>query len=196
MSSSPVLGMSQYNPEPLSYRTEELTLHSAKELEHFERIRRTFESVDKQKQDSAGNSNGSQPPQTIQDALEALSLGNQLDDSIGGPVLNGDHASIGKGKGKQGLTGSRNASGHSVSSKGKGKNPANAGGKLKNKAISAKNGDSDSSFDGPNSSNDRGNSRVYDDVGEDDDGAEDGIANGDEDYIVRTDHLVRSDSSK
>ncbi|PLB52634.1 peroxisome assembly factor-2 [Aspergillus steynii IBT 23096] len=169
---------------------------SAKELEHFERIRRTFESVDKQKQDSAGNSNEQQPPQTIQDALEALSLGDQLDGHIGGPVTNGDHPSVGKGKGKQGPAGSRNASGHSVSSKGKGKNPANAGGKSKNKAISASNGDSDSSFDGPNSRNERELSRGYDDVGEDDDGAEDGVANGDEDYIVRTDHLVRSDSSK
>lgn len=164
---------------------------SAKELEHFERIRRTFESVDKQKQDSAGDSNGPQPPQTIGDALEALSLGDQLDGHVEGPVTNGDHPSVGKGKGKQGSTGSRNASGQSVSSKGKGKGPANAGGKSKNKAISASNGDSDSSFDGP----DPRLSRGYDDVGEDDDGVEDGVTNGDEDYIVRTDHL-RSDSSK
>ncbi|KAA8645883.1 AAA family ATPase peroxin 6 [Aspergillus tanneri] len=155
---------------------------SAKELEHFERIRRSFESVDK-KPDSGGVPNGQPPPQTIGDALEALKFGDQLDGPIGGPFINGDHPSTVKGKAKQGQSAMRNASGHSVSSKGKWK--------MKNKPIAISNGDSDSSLDRPSlgSRDDGRPSRGYDDVGENDDATEDGMVNGDEDYVVRTDHL-------
>ncbi|KAE8360491.1 hypothetical protein BDV27DRAFT_134459 [Aspergillus caelatus] len=162
---------------------------SAKELEHFERIRQTFESVDK-KQDSGSNS-AAQPPRTIADALEALELGDQLNGSIGGPVTNGDYlpAGSGKGKGKHGQQTMRSVSNHSTSSKGKGKSPAGAGAKLKNKSVAAPSNDSDSSLDGPTSGS-RADKSIshYDDVGE-----EDGATNGDEDYIVRTDHLVHAD---
>ncbi|KAE8306497.1 hypothetical protein BDV41DRAFT_119883 [Aspergillus transmontanensis] len=162
---------------------------SAKELEHFERIRQTFESVDK-KQDSGSNS-GAQPPRTIADALEALELGDQLNGSMGGPVTNGDHlpTGSGKGKGKNGQQPMRSASSHSTSSKGKGKSPAGAAAKSKNKTVAAPSNDSDSSFDGPTSGS-RADKSIshYDDVGE-----EDGATNGDEDYIVRTDHLVQAD---
>jgi peroxin-6 len=47
-----------------------LTPRSAKELEHFERIRQTFEAVDKSKQDPAAAA-----PQTIAEAMEAFNLG-------------------------------------------------------------------------------------------------------------------------
>ncbi|KAE8390960.1 AAA-domain-containing protein [Aspergillus alliaceus] len=161
---------------------------SAKELEHFERIRQSFESVDK-KQDS-----GAQPPRTIADALEALELGTHLD--MGGPVTNGDHlpTGSGKGKGKHGSQPIRSASINSTNSKGKGKSSISTGEKLKNKPIASPGNDSDSSLDGPNSGTrvGKGSSR-YDDVGEEDDGVEDGAVNGDEDYIVRTDHLIRAD---
>ncbi|OOF96744.1 hypothetical protein ASPCADRAFT_145517 [Aspergillus carbonarius ITEM 5010] len=158
---------------------------SAKELEHFERIRQTFESVDKQKQDSG---NGNSASQTIGDALEALKAGDQLNFSLDGPAINGDSNlnGSGKGKGKQVPTGS------STSGKGKGKNPAGSGGKLKNKLVSMPNGDSDSSLDGPTA--DRGPVQGYDDVGEED---EDGVTNGgDEDYIIRTDHLAPAGGSE
>lgn len=105
-----------------------------------------------------------------------------------GPTTNGDsHAhDSGKGKGKQ------VPSGQSTSGKGKGKSPAGTGGKSKNKLVAMPNGDSDSSLDGPTA--DRGAARGYEDVGEDD---EDGVANGgDEDYIIRTDHLAQDGVSK
>ncbi|KAF4283463.1 peroxisomal assembly protein [Aspergillus fumigatus] len=131
---------------------------SAKELEHFERIRRQFESDDK-KQEPQSTGPGSKAPQTIGDALEALRLGSQLDGFIDGPVTNGDHPSpgSGKGKGKAGPAMMRSASGQSTNSKGKGK--------CRNKTVSGGDGESDSSPD---------------------------VANGDDDYIVRTDHLVNS----
>lgn len=111
-------------------------------MEHFERIRQTFESVDKKKQDGANPPGG---PQTIGDALEALNLGDAVDGPVGGgPVTNGEHvpAGTGKGKGKQGGP------------------PAKGKGKGKHKMGSMPNGDSDSSLDGPTS-------RAYDDVGAD-----------------------------
>ncbi|RAL10817.1 AAA family ATPase peroxin 6 [Aspergillus homomorphus CBS 101889] len=173
---------------------------SVKELEHFERIRQTFESVDKQKQESANGASG--PPRTIQDVLDALNLGGDLESSIDGPVANGDSQSAAgnKGKGRQVPSMVRSASGHSTSSKGKGKSPAGPGGKSKNKAISIPNGDSDSSLDGPTSGlrTDRGGPRGYNDLGEDEeDTVEDGVTySGDEDdYIVRTDHLTPTGGS-
>ncbi|KAF9892831.1 peroxisomal assembly protein [Aspergillus nanangensis] len=135
---------------------------SAKELEHFERIRQQFESVDKKKTEG-NNGTQSSAPQTIGDALEALNIGDPLDDQMGGPVTNGDHAGMegGKGKGKQGV--------NPMSGKGKGKWKNNNNNSIK--TASVRNGDSDSSLDGPTSG--------YDDAGEED-----------EDYVVRTDHLV------
>ncbi|KAE8145687.1 hypothetical protein BDV25DRAFT_63512 [Aspergillus avenaceus] len=151
---------------------------SAKELEHFERIRQSFESVDKKQEP------GAQAPQTIADALEALNLGDELNGIVGGPVTNGDHflTGNGKGKGRQGSQTMRNPSGHSTTSKGKGK--------TKNKAVAVANGDSDSSLNGPTPG--PRDEPYYEDVGEEN-GAESGTANGDDDYIIRTDHLVRTD---
>ncbi|KAL5339216.1 hypothetical protein BJX70DRAFT_175351 [Aspergillus crustosus] len=138
---------------------------SAKELEHFERIRQMFESTDKQKQEQAAS------PQTIGDAVEALRLGNGVDEMIGGPVTNGDQPDA-KGKGRQGAS-IRSASGHSLSNKGKGKGGANSSGKWKGRSVVA-NGDSDSSADSP--------------VGGSDD------VDGDDDYVIRTDHLAQGAS--
>jgi peroxin-6 len=145
-----------------------LTPRSAKELEHFERIRQMFESTDKQKQEQAAS------PQTIGDAIEALKLGNGTDEIIGGPVTNGDQPlpSDTKGKGKEGAS-IRSASGQSVNSKGKGKGAANPSGKWKGRSVSVANGDSDSSVDGPVEGSD-------------------GV--GDDDYVIRTDHLVQEGS--
>ncbi|KAL2829761.1 hypothetical protein BDW59DRAFT_34133 [Aspergillus cavernicola] len=150
---------------------------SAKELEHFEKIRQMFESTDKQKPDPGSQS---APPQTIADAIEALNLGNEVDEHIGGPVTNGDQplSPVGKGKGKQGASSMRSASNHSVNSKGKGKSTANSSGKWKGRSISIANGDSDSSLDGP--------------LG----GAGPGGVNGDDDYVIRTDHLAQPDGSE
>ncbi|KAL4737799.1 P-loop containing nucleoside triphosphate hydrolase protein [Aspergillus similis] len=165
---------------------------SAKELEHFERIRQMFESTDKDKQKQDGNPTAT--PNTIGDAIEALKLGHDINDYIGGPVTNGGDQPLsptgtGKGKGKQPAYGNmRSASGQSVnSSKGKGK-AATSGGKssLKSKSVSAANGnaDSDSSFDGPLvGSGARGG--VNGDGDDDDD-------DNDNDYIVRTDHLAKT----
>ncbi|KIA75917.1 microbody (peroxisome) biogenesis protein [Aspergillus ustus] len=133
---------------------------SAKELEHFERIRCMFESTDKQKQEPGAQTAS---PQTIGDAIEALKLGHDLDDSIGGPVTNGDQPLSPGAKGK----------GKAVNNKGKGKGSGSL--KWKNKSISIVNGDSDSSLDGP---------------------LPDGVnGNGNDDYIIRTDHLAQPDSS-
>lgn len=149
---------------------EVLTLCSAKELEHFERIRQTFESVDKQKQDPAAAA-----PQTVAEAMEAFSLGASPS-PMEEPMSNGDNTysgSIhGRIKGLKQWPGGvvRSASGHSTtSSKGKGKNVA--GRKGKGSHVGA---DSDASLDG------------------DDEDLADGRADDDEedDYIVRTDRLA------
>lgn len=108
---------------------------SVKELEHFERIRRTFESVDKQKQDAGSTQAGI--PQTIGDAIEALGAHGAQPLHANGTVPNGDHytmqKSSNKGKGKHGAAPAAGA-------------PA-ASGSLKGKAVAAPGGDSDSSFD-------------------------------------------------
>ena len=144
-----------------------LTTCSAKELEHFERIRRTFESVDKQKED--GNAGA---PQTVAEAMEAFSLGASSPPAEG-PINNGDNAfggSIhGRIKGLKQWPGGivRSASGQSTpSSKGKGKGMS--GKKTKSERAGA---ESDASLDG-------------------DDEDVDGTVEDDEDYIVRTDHLA------
>ncbi|KAL3482519.1 hypothetical protein BJX99DRAFT_217261 [Aspergillus californicus] len=147
---------------------------SAKELEHFERIRQMFESTDKQKQESGAQS---APPHTIADAIEALKLGGEVEDFVGGPVTNGDQPLSPGGKGKGKGTSMRNVSNHSVNSKGKGKSTANSNGKWKGKSLSVANGDSDSSLDGP--------------LGAGSDGV-----NGDDDYVIRTDHLAPADISE
>ncbi|KKK23107.1 hypothetical protein ARAM_004575 [Aspergillus rambellii] len=155
---------------------------SAKELEHFERIRQMFESTDKDKPTPESGHQAGAPnvpsPQTIGDAIEALNRGEEWDDFLGGPVTNGDRplSPDSKGKGNPGGGSSiRSVSGQSVpNNKGKGKSPAGSGGKWKGKGISVAHGDSDSSLDGPR---------------------EDGAINGDEDYIIRTDHLGPSNGS-
>lgn len=144
-----------------------LILRSAKELEHFERIRQTFEAVDKSKQDPAAAA-----PQTIAEAMEAFSLGDSgAPDET--PVLNGDSHAAGnvtsriKGLNKWPGGLARSASGASTtSSKGKGKSASKKGKGSRNGA------ESDGSVDGD---------------GED---MADGV-NGDQedDYVVRTDHL-------
>lgn len=141
---------------------------SAKELEHFERIRRTFETVDKQKEDP-----NAAAPQTVAEAMESFSLGASLspeetpasnaDSTFGGGI----HGRI---KGLKQWPGGivRRTSGNSTtSSKGKGKGVAGK------KAKSAQAGlESDASLDG-----DEGETTYPTDENEDD-------------YVVRTDHLV------
>jgi peroxin-6 len=139
-----------------------LTPHSAKELEHFERIRQTFEAVDKSKQDPAAAA-----PQTIAEAMEAFNLG--------GSATNGDSHLTGSIHGRiEGLNkrpGSvvRSASGQSTTSrKGKGKSSSKKG---KGSRIGV---ESDGSVDGDDEDMA---------VGAKDDEDED-------DYVVRTDHLM------
>jgi peroxin-6 len=137
-------------------------------LEHFERIRQSFESTTQEKDQK------SSAPRTIGDAIDGLDPGAEIVEN-GGRALNGD--SDGKGKGRVGTVG--RAKGRVV--------PPSAGGKSKGKAIpvSGGGGDSDSSFDGyqPSSRSGSVQSQSYD-VGEeaDVDGMED-------DYVVKTDHL-------
>jgi peroxin-6 len=138
---------------------------SAKELEHFERIRQTFESVDKQKQDPAA------APQTIAEAMEAFSLGDSPNPEV--QTSNGDSGFSGsihdRLKGLKQWPGGmiRSASGQSqTSSKGKGKSTR----KGKDSRAGA---ESDGSVDGD-----------HEDMA-------DGLVDDDEDdYIVRTDHLA------
>ncbi|KAJ5475584.1 Peroxisomal biogenesis factor 6 [Penicillium diatomitis] len=148
---------------------------SAKELEHFERIRQTFESVDK-KQDKASNG-----LQTIAEAMEAFNRDTAGSPSpLGSPTSNGDGSMVGSIHGrikglKQWPGGMvRSPSGHSISSsKGKGKAAA-ASKKGKSSVV---NGDSDASVEG-------------DDEDATDGPLEDG--EGEDDYIVRTEHLAKS----
>ena len=143
-----------------------LTSSSAKELEHFERIRQTFESVDKQKQDSAAAA-----PQTIAEAMEAFSLGDSSPPEI--QTSNGENGFSGsihdRIKGLKQWPGGivRSASSHSnTSSKGKGKS-------IKKGKDSRAGAESDGSVDG------------------DEEDMADGLIDDDEDdYIVRTDHLA------
>ncbi|CAI7607406.1 unnamed protein product [Penicillium discolor] len=142
---------------------------SAKELEHFERIRQTFEAVDKSKQDPAAAA-----PQTIAEAMEAFNLGGSatLEEA---PVTNGDSNTTeslpGRIKGLTKWPGNlvRSASGQSTtSSKGKGKS-------VSKKGKSRTGAESDGSIDG-----------------DDEDMADSANAQEDEDeddYVVRTDHL-------
>lgn len=148
---------------------EVLTPCSAKELEHFERIRQTFESVDKQKQDPAAAA-----PQTVAEAMEAFSL-----DATASPLetsmSNGDHSYSGSIHGRiEGLKQwpggvVRSASGHSTTSNtGKGKSVGGWKGKGPHTGA-----DSDASLEG------------------DDEDMTDGRVDEDEDdFIVRTDHLA------
>ncbi|EPS27048.1 hypothetical protein PDE_01989 [Penicillium oxalicum 114-2] len=145
---------------------------SAKELEHFERIRQTFESVDK-KQDTANNGS-----QTIAEAMEAFNrdtTGSPV--PLGSPTSNGDGAMIGSIHGrikglKQWPGGAvRSPSSHSISSS-KGKGKVAAGKKGKSSAV---NGDSDASLEGDDE--DMTDGRMEEDEEEDD-------------YIVRTQHLA------
>ncbi|KAJ5967501.1 hypothetical protein N7501_003749 [Penicillium viridicatum] len=143
---------------------------SAKELEHFERIRQTFEAVDKSKQDPAAAA-----PQTIAEAMEAFNLGGSatLEEA---PATNGDSNTTeslpGRIKGLTKWPGNlvRSASGQSAtSSKGKGKS-------VSNKGKSRTGAESDGSVDG-----------------DDEDMANSSNAQEDEDedhFVVRTDHLM------
>jgi peroxin-6 len=148
-----------------------LTASSAKELEHFERIRQTFESVDKQKQDPAATA-----PQTIAEAMEAFSLGDSPNPEV--PTSNGDNSFTGsihdRIKGLRQWPGGivRSASGQSTtSSKGKGKSANKKG---KGSRVGA---ESDGSLDGDEE--DLADGQIDDDEDEDED-----------DYVVRTDHLA------
>lgn len=147
---------------------------SAKELEHFERIRQSFESSTTKETESA-------QPRTIADAIEGLGLGGEIV-ANGGPVMNGDSThTTHKGAGSRQPSGNiKGKSGRIVpsgSGKGKSKPIINGGG-----------GDSDSSFDGyqPSLRSESTHSRNYD-VGEEAD--VDGTEGGDGDYVVKTDHL-------
>ena len=150
-----------------------LTSCSAKELEHFERIRQTFESVDKKQE--AGNPGS----QTIAEAMEAFNLGAASPSPlspVGTPTTNGDGSLVGslhgRIKGLKQWPGGivRSTSGQSTtSSKGKGKGIAGK----KGKGIPA-GGDSDASLEGDDE-------EMMDGRVEDED---------EEDYIVRTEHLA------
>ncbi|KAJ5247986.1 peroxin-6 [Penicillium chrysogenum] len=141
---------------------------SAKELEHFERIRQTFEAVDKSKQDPAAAA-----PQTIAEAMEAFSLGGSAIPEEA-PTINGDghtpggiHGRI-KGLNRWPGNPVRSTSGQSTtSSKGKGKS-------VSKKGKSRTGAESDGSVDGDDEDMADANSK------EDED---------DDDYVVRTDHL-------
>ncbi|EED12297.1 peroxisome biosynthesis protein (PAS8/Peroxin-6), putative [Talaromyces stipitatus ATCC 10500] len=137
---------------------------SAKELEHFERIRQSFESSTTKEAESS-------QPRTIADAIEGLSPGGEI-------VANGDSNHAHRGMNRQPSNNIKGKSGRIVSGSGKGKSKPIING-----------GDSDSSFDGyqPSLRSESTQSQNYD-LGEeaDVDGMEDGDA---DDYIVKTDHL-------
>lgn len=171
-----------------------LTICSAKELEHFERIRQSFESVDKQKQDS-----NAAAPQTVAEAMEAFNLGSHP--SAEQPLtMNGDVSPTpagsihGRLKGLKQWPGSlaRNASGHSAAgNKGKGKSVA--GKKAKGPQGGPGSDSSLENFKATGSVNGSGLARKYGTVDGDDD-MEDGVVDDEDededDYIVRTDHLA------
>ncbi|KAJ9293092.1 hypothetical protein DTO271G3_8036 [Paecilomyces variotii] len=163
---------------------------SAKELEHFERVRRMFESTDVQEKASAVAPQHSKiPPRTIADAVDGLSTGDEISES--GTVVNGAYAENkgSKGKGRYPLFPMRSMS-DSLSIRSKGKNSVSGKGKGKHLPVGA--GDSDSSLDSPGPGLVNGTSfpRPYEDVGEDDDPTSDGLRGEDQDdYVVRTDHL-------
>ncbi|OXV08370.1 hypothetical protein Egran_03868 [Elaphomyces granulatus] len=159
---------------------------SAKELEHFDRIRCTFESDNTQKNVTGmpDRRPAEIPSSTIADVIDGLTQNNET--SIPGLIMaNGSfHASDSKGKGKDGASSLRSASEpDSTIGRNRGRSSiANLGGKGKSKTVDTGGGDSDSSLDGFSSSirNDNAFSHGYGGLGADDDG---------DDYIVRTDHL-------
>jgi len=157
---------------------------SAKELEHFDRIRCTFESDNTKKGTSMPDRPAEIPSSTIAGVIDGLRQNNET--SIPGLIMaNGSfHASDSKGKGKDGASSLRSASEpDSTIGRNRGRSSiANLGGKGKSKTVDTGGGDSDSSLDGFSSSirNDNAFSHGYGGLGADDDG---------DDYIVRTDHL-------
>ncbi|KAJ5555281.1 hypothetical protein N7535_007720 [Penicillium sp. DV-2018c] len=157
---------------------------SAKELEHFERIRQTFEAVDKSKQNPSAAA-----PQTIAEAMEAFNLGGSGTISEApiapseSPATNGDNHPVGgihgRIKGLNKWPGSlvRSLSGQStLSGKGRAKSSSKKGKGTRNGSVQL-----DGSVSGS----------VSGSVDGDEDEQVDG-ANGfedEDDYVVRTDHL-------
>ncbi|KAF3390259.1 Peroxisomal biogenesis factor 6 [Penicillium rolfsii] len=145
---------------------------SAKELEHFERIRQTFESVDKKQE------NGNAGSQTIAEAMEAFNMGATSPSLMGTPTSNGDASLVGslhgRIKGLKQWPGGivRSTSGQSTtSSKGKGKGVAGKKGK-----GSLADGDSDGPMEDDDDDEEIADYRVGDE--------------DEEDYTVRTEHLA------
>ena len=160
-----------------------LTSHSAKELEHFERIRRTFESDNTHKKESILPEHPAEmPSSSIADVIDVFMQRSET--SVPGLEManGGFHAN--KGKGKDGASSLRSAS-EPVSTMGRNRGKssiANLGVKGKGKTFNTGGADSDSSLDRFSSGirNDNVVSHGYGGLGADDDG---------DDYIVRTDHL-------
>jgi len=152
---------------------------SAKELEHFERIRRTFESDNTHKKESIMPEHSAEvPSNTIANVIMQSS-----ETSVPGLTMANGSFYASKGKEKDGASSLRSASEPGPTmGRNRGKSSiANLGVKGKSKTVDT-GGDSDSSLDRFSSSvrNDNAFSHGYDGLGADDDG---------DDYIVRTDHL-------
>jgi peroxin-6 len=163
-----------------------LTMNSAKELEHFERIRQSFESTTTQ--EKPGSTVDQLASLTIGDAVDGLSPGSEITEN-GNHIMNGNsHEPDSKDKGKTGS--------NTVRGKGRNSSAVHAAGKGKSKTVVPSGGDSDSSFDGYQAGSRNGSTHVgeYEDLGEeaDVDGVEDG---DDDDYVIRTDHL-KSDGTR
>lgn len=168
-----------------------LTAYSAKELEHFERIRQTFESVDKQKKDGSADA-----PQTIAEAMEAFDLGASPSEEM--PIItNGKHAPTPAGSTQDRIKGLKKRPGsivHSASDHARinckgGKGKGVTGGKGKASRVGP---DSDSSFETSRPAGSKVGPDLARKYSEDDDMV-DGVVDGEDDeddYVVRTDYLT------
>ncbi|KAL2374225.1 peroxisomal assembly protein [Blastomyces gilchristii] len=180
---------------------------SAKELEHFERVRRTFESVDDAKKPrpsiTAGPETSSHAPLTIGEAVNGLKPGTRLEDPTLANITNNANKSTASSilphRAKHGNKASRS----------KGKNNV-SGAKGKSAVVpssldqhSEPDEDMENGLDSPVGNENVGDvngTAVRGSKGKGKDTVVDGLAmatNGDEaeedEYVIRTDHLVRSD---
>ncbi|PGH09673.1 hypothetical protein AJ79_05639 [Helicocarpus griseus UAMH5409] len=177
---------------------------SAKELEHFERVRRTFESADDEKKPKTAVTNGpasqSGTPRTIGDAINGLKPGSPLEDHPPNALANITN-NANKPTGTSTLP---HRTKHGKGARGKGKNNLSSA-KGKGASVdqySDSDGDGEDGLDGPvgdenvKSSNGapvRGFKGKGKGIVDGPVTAADAEEEDDDEYVIRTDHLVRND---
>ncbi|PGH17223.1 hypothetical protein AJ80_04932 [Polytolypa hystricis UAMH7299] len=186
---------------------------SAKELEHFERVRRMFESIDDPKKPSGvatSDSNSAPGPRTIGEAVNGMNAGDFIDgpnDPYLEPSNNKSHPpSLSNStslphRPNNKRVDSRNAKGKNAIDKGKGKGKgktASTGADGYARSDSSLADDDDYANGNGYLHGDADKEKVIDGIKGKGKAAAEAVANDEDDddeYIIRTDHLVGADGS-